>query len=210
VRFGKGKCQGKGRREGKVTEMKRGSGVHQRRRISPEMPAGAAEFGDVFRRFQREIARGRKGGEGGDRGGFIGGPGLENGLGFSRGGDKIDSHRHCRAKKGLWPELADDRWAREVSGGGGADGWDPDISGCGTQRRTASGLVVVGPRADSLAGPNGSPRPLYYFFCSFIFLFYFSVLFHDFCITHSNQFIPIPKFFKSSKQYSKPIRNMFS
>jgi hypothetical protein len=47
-----------------VIGKRRGSKVHWRRRISPEMPAGAAEFGDGFRRFQRELARGKKGGRG--------------------------------------------------------------------------------------------------------------------------------------------------
>jgi hypothetical protein len=57
------------------------------------------------------------------------------------------------------------------------------------------GLAIVGPRASSSAGPNGSPRLLLYFFCSLpFFLFLNSVLFHKFCKYASNQFKTVSKF----------------
>jgi hypothetical protein len=60
-------------------------------------------------------------------------------------------------------------------------------------------------------GRMASPWPfLPFLFLFLFFLFFFSELFQIFCKNASNHFKQIPKFLKSSKQPSKPIRNMFS
>jgi hypothetical protein len=59
-----------------------------------------------------------------------------------------------------WPELGDNPIGGVHLSAGGREG-----------EYTLSGGGVVGPRADSLAGPNGSPRPLYYIFLFFYFSF---------------------------------------
>jgi hypothetical protein len=68
----------KGVREGRLVEVKeieerRRAGAHPRRRIWPGELAGGAESGEGFRRFQGELARGRKGCERWHLGAFIGG-----------------------------------------------------------------------------------------------------------------------------------------
>jgi hypothetical protein len=45
---------------------------------------------------------------------------------------------------------------------------------------TDSGLAIVGPQASSLAGPNGSPRLLIYFFVLFSFSYFLSIFFSVF------------------------------
>jgi hypothetical protein len=80
-------------------------------------------------------------------------------------------------------------------------------------RRTVSERRPAGPWAGSRDGPKWFPSAFSDFFISFpfsLFLFLFSDLFHILCKFASNQFNQIPKFFRSSKQGYKPIRNMFS
>jgi hypothetical protein len=72
-------------------------------------------------------------------------------------------------------------------------------------------LIPGGPWAGSGNRPNGFPLAFSSFSISFSFFFFsFSELFQIFCKNASNHFKQIPKFLKSSKQPSKPIRNMFS
>jgi hypothetical protein len=66
----------------KEIKERRRTGAHPRRRIWPGELAGGAESGEGFRQFQRELARGRKGGEEGDAGLFIADSSLQEGLGF--------------------------------------------------------------------------------------------------------------------------------
>jgi hypothetical protein len=62
----------------------------------------------------------------------------------------------------------------------------------GEGQRNVSVRSVVGPWADSIAGPNRVPAALFYSFISFSFLM--SVLFSIFCKNASNQFKQIPNF----------------
>jgi hypothetical protein len=154
----KEKHQGKCRREGKVIGKRRGSKVHRRLRISPEMPVGAAELGDGFRRFQRELARGKKGVGGGDRGIFIATLGVEEGLGLrSGGGDQTDGDDPVKEEESL-PEVGDDTWDRASVRERG-------------RARTGSGWCLDGPWAAFLAGPKVIPRPFSYFIYFFSFSF---------------------------------------
>jgi hypothetical protein len=63
-------------------------------------------------------------------------------------------------------------------------------------------LIRDGPRLNLGLGRNGFPGPFSYFL--FIFFFLFSVFISIFCKNASNQFKLVSKFFKSSKQPSKP------
>jgi hypothetical protein len=183
--------------EGKRLREERGYAAHRLSRNWAETVAGAADSdGEILE--LRGVSGGEgKRGKGGVRGAFYRRPCVEEGLGFpARGARSTARRNHARA--GLLPGEGDDpdRWATPVGvwrGGG--------LYCFGT-----AGSWAVGSFWD-----QAEWRPLGLFlFLLFFFFFLNSVLFHNFCIIHSNQFIQIPKFLKSSKQYSKPMRNMFS
>jgi hypothetical protein len=95
----------------------RRAGAHRRGRIWPGMPADWRSSDERFHRGAMELAREKKGDEGGIQGAFIGGPSLERGLGFLERG-AMDGQGQCRAGAGLWPEEDSkaDRWGQPVSG----------------------------------------------------------------------------------------------
>jgi hypothetical protein len=112
---------------------------------------------------------------------------------------------------GSWPEVGDDTRARAVRGRRHSGAWAWCVS-----KRRAGAAYSFGTEASWAVGrikgwaemvPFGLFRILYFFS---LFLFLFSDLFHILCKFASNQFNQIPKFFRSSKQGYKPIRNMFS
>jgi hypothetical protein len=83
----------------------------------------------------------------------------------------MDGLQRSRAGKEVQREERDDMRARAVRGWrgcltGGARMPAVEERSLGTD----SGLAIVGPRASSSAGPNGSPRLLIFlFFCLFLF-----------------------------------------
>jgi hypothetical protein len=89
-----------------------------------------------------------------------------------------------------------------------ADTWDPASVRERGEARTDSGYNPGGLWAGSGNRPNGFHLA---FSISFSFFFFcFSELFQIFCKIASNHFKQNPKFLKSSKQPSKPIRSKFS
>jgi hypothetical protein len=85
----------------------------------------------------------------------------------------MDGLQRSRAGKEVQREERDDMRARAVRGWrgcltGGARMPAVEERSLGTD----SGLAIVGPRASSSAGPNGSPRLLLYFFVIFSFSFF--------------------------------------
>jgi hypothetical protein len=75
-------------------------------------------------------------------------------------------------------------------------GWWQVGQGC--QRGERAYLFRIrpgGPWAETRLGPKGFPRPSFNIFCSFLFLFLISGLFHNFCKLDSNQIKPLSKFF---------------
>jgi hypothetical protein len=94
----------------------------------------------------------------------------------------------------------------------GADMQGPLISEGGRGvRGTGSEGGLVGPRAESRAGPKGFPGSIFIFFSSLLlFLFYFSYFFHRFCKNAPNQFKPLLETSQDSQQGFKPIGNKFS
>jgi hypothetical protein len=78
---------GKAPEDGKDIRRRRRARAHRRRRIWPRISADVRNSGDGFHRFGEELAREKKGGEGGVRGGYIEAAAVEKGLGFGLVGE---------------------------------------------------------------------------------------------------------------------------
>jgi hypothetical protein len=150
-------------------------GAHRRGRIWPGMPADWRSSDERFRRGAMELAREKKGDEGGIQGAFIGGPGLERGLGFLERG-AMDGQGNAVQGQGSSP-----RKIAKLTGGAGLS------AGIGGGRRNVSVWGRTGPWAASLAWSVRPLRPVFLlFFCTFIFLFLFPLFFHIFCKNYPN------------------------
>jgi hypothetical protein len=167
---------------GKQIGERRRTGAHRRRQIWPEELAGAAVSNDEIHRSEI-ISRGEeKGVEGGDRGGFIGGSGVREGVGLRLGA--MDGWGRRRARPGL------------LDGGrGNPDGRAPLVSGWRARTDTLSGLDEIGPGPILRLGRFGPPWP----FSLFLILFHFP--FPAFCFI-SNL---LQKCFKSIQTSFKKI-----
>jgi hypothetical protein len=87
-------------------------GAHHGRRNCPGKPADLRISVDEFRRIGEDLREGEKRLGGGDRGLFIAGLGVEEGLGF--GEIERRAVAPCGRRRAR-PEVGDDMWGRAVS-----------------------------------------------------------------------------------------------
>jgi hypothetical protein len=149
---------------GKGLVITDGVGIDDRRRQRLPVPTKKSVALDTSR------AEERKGKRRGDLGLFIAGSNLQRGLGLGEI-DRVAGRGTVLGVESL-PKVGDDGCGRAVSCWGEErepDEQGPCISGRKGAARYHFGTELIGPRADSEAGPLRSPAAFFIFFISFPF-----------------------------------------